>query len=121
MEPAQAIDMAAMALHQAPEIRHSGSLAESAVEIEVEAVETGEVVDTCQPPLFVDQLPQPSHDVGVRRQRECVNHLQLNRAAQELRMPRLSEIDRAHHRRVLGKYLDQVLFLKLQEGVANRG
>ena len=121
VQAAQAVDMAAAAADQVPEVRDGGRLAQGAVKRLVARRQPREVARLGKQRLLGHEGLEPYHQRPVGCPGQGAHDLLLHGAAQELRLAGGREIDAAHHRRGLREDVDQPLLLEPQERIADRG
>ena len=117
VQPAEAVHIAALATHQAPQLFSARGNVQALVEglvglgerIQVPALHTGA--------LLLHEALQFVHEGVVAALGQRARDFQLEGEAQEVGIAGRLEVDGAHARAVLRKDVDQLVFLELQQRV----
>jgi hypothetical protein len=120
VQAAQAVEVAAAAPHQVPQVLDIGGLIHLFVKGLVGQHETVVILGLECRLLLRDERLQAGYQHRLRRGGQQMHQLQLDRLPQEMRLLGRRHIDRPHHRRMLGKDVDQPFLFQPQQGVADR-
>jgi len=120
MQPAQAVDMAAAAAHQGPDVALVGRRVKLRVEIIVGDHEGFEIAGLGQLLLMADHAVEIRGQRLVFGERQHPHDLELQRLPQEMRLLRQPHVDPADDGGMLREDVDQALFLEPHQGVADR-
>nr|GEU28280.1 hypothetical protein [Tanacetum cinerariifolium] len=119
MQSAQAVEVAAEAAHQVPQVAEVGRRVQGAVKLEVGAGEVFQVVSVQRQALAGDQVGQFAVEIGRAAFGQLVRHFQFHRQPQHVRLAGGGEVDGAHPRQVLRVDVHQPFFFQAQQRIAD--
>lgn len=120
VQAAQAIQVAALAAHQHPQVRHPRGFVHLAVECLVEQGEFGEILRREHGLLPRHAKAQPLDQRRVGFLRQGAHDFHFHRTPQEMRLLRQGDADGADHGGVLRKDIDQPFLAEPHQRVAHR-